>query len=189
MNAAECAALALNIGIAEAQIESAVADFPQLPGRLERFKGDEGVIMVVDYAHTPDALANALAALRPHVAGRLICVFGCGGDRDAGKRPDMAREAEKLADRVVVTDDNPRGEDPGAITRDILAGFSDKAPVTVINDRALAILSAIRSATPNDLVLIAGKGHEAYQEVAGQRYPFSDAEQVRHALELNGGVA
>jgi len=123
------------------------------------------------------------------VAGELICVFGCGGDRDSGKRPDMAREAEKLADRVVVTDDNPRSEDPKVIAQDILAGFSDSAKVTVIHDRAEAILSTIRSATPNDLVLIAGKGHEAYQEIAGQRYPFSDAEQVRHVLKLNGGVA
>lgn len=182
-------ATVLTLGIPVERARQAAGQLTPPPGRLERFDSVEGVRVVVDYAHTPDALANALAALRPHVSGELICVFGCGGDRDAGKRPDMAREAEKLADRVVVTDDNPRGEDPGAITRDILAGFSDKAPVTVINDRAQAILSAIRSATPNDLVLIAGKGHEAYQEVAGQRYPFSDAEQVRHALELNGGVA
>ena len=179
----------LTLGVPVDRLQQAVGRLAPPPGRLERFDGANGVRVVVDYAHTADALANALAALRPHVDGELICVFGCGGDRDTGKRPDMAREAEKLADRVVVTDDNPRSEHPEAIARDILAGFSDSAKVTVIHDRAEAIQSAIRSATPNDLVLIAGKGHEAYQEIAGQKYPFSDAEQVRHNLKLNGGVA
>ncbi|WP_418141444.1 UDP-N-acetylmuramoyl-L-alanyl-D-glutamate--2,6-diaminopimelate ligase [Marinobacter sp. MA] len=182
-------ATVLTLGVPVDRVQQAVGRLAPPPGRLERFDGANGVRVVVDYAHTTDALANALAALRPHVDGELICVFGCGGDRDTGKRPDMAREAEKLADRVVVTDDNPRSEHPEAIARDILAGFSDSAKVTVIHDRAEAIQSAIRSATPNDLVLIAGKGHEAYQEIAGQKYPFSDAEQVRHNLKLNGGVA
>jgi UDP-N-acetylmuramoyl-L-alanyl-D-glutamate--2,6-diaminopimelate ligase len=182
-------ATVLTLGVPVERVQQAAGRLVAPPGRLERFGGANGVRVVVDYAHTPDALANALAALRPHVAGELICVFGCGGDRDSGKRPEMAREAEKLADRVVVTDDNPRGEDPRAIAQDILAGFSDAAQVSVIHDRAEAIQSAIRSATPNDLVLIAGKGHEAYQEIAGQKYPFSDAEQVRHVLKLNGGVA
>lgn len=182
-------ATVLTLGVPVDRVQKAVGRLAPPTGRLERFDGANGVRVVVDYAHTADALANALAALRPHVDGELICVFGCGGDRDTGKRPDMAREAEKLADRVVVTDDNPRSEHPEAIARDILAGFSDSAKVTVIHDRAEAIQSAIRSATPNDLVLIAGKGHEAYQEIAGQKYPFSDAEQVRHNLKLNGGVA
>lgn len=182
-------ATVLTLGVPVDRVQQAIGRLAPPPGRLERFDGANGVRVVVDYAHTADALANALAALRPHVDGELICVFGCGGDRDTGKRPDMAREAEKLADRVVVTDDNPRSEHPEAIARDILAGFSDSAKVTVIHDRAEAIQSAIRSATPNDLVLIAGKGHEAYQEIAGQKYPFSDAEQVRHNLKLNGGVA
>ncbi len=182
-------ATVLTLGVPVDRVQQAVGRLAPPPGRLERFDGANGVRVVVDYAHTADALANALAALRPHVDGELICVFGCGGDRDTGKRPDMAREAEKLADRVVVTDDNPRSEHPEAIARDILAGFSDSAKVTVIHDRAEAIQSAIRSATPNDLVLIAGKGHEAYQEIAGQKYPFSDAEQVRQNLKLNGGVA
>jgi UDP-N-acetylmuramoyl-L-alanyl-D-glutamate--2,6-diaminopimelate ligase len=182
-------ATVLTLGVPVERVQQAAGRLTPPPGRLERFDGANGARVVVDYAHTPDALANALAALRPHVAGELICVFGCGGDRDTGKRPDMAREAEKLADRVVVTDDNPRSEDPKAIAQDILAGFSDAAKATVIHDRAEAIQSAIRSATANDLVLIAGKGHEAYQEIAGQKYPFSDAEQVRHILKLNGGVA
>ena len=145
--------------------------------------------VVVDYAHTPDALSNALAALRPHVTGRLICVFGCGGDRDSGKRPEMAREAEKIADVIIVTDDNPRGEDPVTIATDIVAGFSTLERARVVHDRAEAIRAAIQMASADDLVLVAGKGHEAYQEVAGQKIPFSDAEQVRHALNLNGGVA
>lgn len=182
-------ATVLTLGVPVERAQKAAGRLTPPPGRLERFGGANGVRVVVDYAHTPDALANALAALRPHVAGELVCVFGCGGDRDAGKRPEMAREAEKLADRVVVTDDNPRSEDPRAIAQDILAGFSDTTHVSVIHDRAEAIQSAIRSATPNDLVLIAGKGHEAYQEISGQKYPFSDAEQVRHILKLNGGVA
>ncbi|MFT7338586.1 MAG: UDP-N-acetylmuramoyl-L-alanyl-D-glutamate--2,6-diaminopimelate ligase, partial [Marinobacter maritimus] len=144
---------------------------------------------VVDYAHTPDALANALAALRPHVTGRLICVFGCGGDRDSGKRPEMAKEAEKCADVIVVTDDNPRTESPVAIVQDILPGFSRPDSATVIHDRAEAIRFAINMAGQDDLVLIAGKGHESWQEIAGQKLPFSDAAQVRHWLKLEGGVA
>jgi UDP-N-acetylmuramoyl-L-alanyl-D-glutamate--2,6-diaminopimelate ligase len=182
-------ATVLTLGVPIERVQQAVGRLTPPPGRLERFVGANGVRVVVDYAHTPDALANALTALRPHVAGELVCVFGCGGDRDAGKRPEMARESERLADRVVVTDDNPRSEDPETIAQHILAGFTDAARVSVIHDRAEAIQSTIRSATPNDVVLIAGKGHEAYQEIAGQKYPFNDAEQVRHALKLNGGVA
>jgi UDP-N-acetylmuramoyl-L-alanyl-D-glutamate--2,6-diaminopimelate ligase len=144
---------------------------------------------VVDYAHTPDALANALEALRPHTRGRLICVFGCGGDRDPGKRPEMAKEAEKRADYVIVTDDNPRTEQPERIVSDISAGFTQAGRWQVIHDRAQAIAEALGMANEDDLVLIAGKGHEAYQEIRGQKLPFSDAEQVRHLLNLNGGVA
>ncbi|MBC7182219.1 MAG: UDP-N-acetylmuramoyl-L-alanyl-D-glutamate--2,6-diaminopimelate ligase, partial [Marinobacter sp.] len=182
-------ATVLTLGVPVERVQQAAGRLVPPPGRLERFAGDNGIRVVVDYAHTPDALANALSALRPHVAGDLICVFGCGGDRDAGKRPEMAREAEKLADRVVVTDDNPRTEDPADIARDIVEGFADPEKVLVIHDRAEAIQAAIRSATSNDLVLIAGKGHEAFQEIAGQKLPFSDAEHVRHILKLNGGVA
>ena len=182
-------ATVLTLGVPIERVQQAAGRLTPPPGRLEQFVGANGVRVVVDYAHTPDALANALTALRPHVTGELVCVFGCGGDRDAGKRPEMAREAEKLADRVVVTDDNPRSEDPEAIAQDILAGFAGAARFSVIHDRAEAIESTIRSATPNDVVLIAGKGHEAYQEIAGHKYPFSDAEQVRHILKLNGGVA
>ncbi|CAN0591750.1 unnamed protein product [Ectocarpus sp. 12 AP-2014] len=182
-------AAVLSLGVPVDRVQKAVSTLQPPPGRLEPFAGENGVRVVVDYAHTPDALANALAALRPHVSGRLYCVFGCGGDRDSGKRPEMAAEAEKGADVVVVTDDNPRTEHPDAITRDILKGFTYPESVTVIHDRAEAIARTIRQASEGDVVLIAGKGHETYQEIAGQRAHFSDAEQVRHALQLNGGVA
>ncbi|MEX2476165.1 UDP-N-acetylmuramoyl-L-alanyl-D-glutamate--2,6-diaminopimelate ligase [Marinobacter sp.] len=182
-------AAVLSLGVPVDRVQQAVTTLQPPPGRLESFTGAGGVRVIVDYAHTPDALANALAALRPHVSGKLWCVFGCGGDRDSGKRPEMAAEAEKRADAVVVTDDNPRTEKPEAIARDILSGFAHPDVVTVIHDRAEAIAYALRQAVEGDVVLIAGKGHETYQEIAGQRVHFSDAEQVRHALQLNGGVA
>jgi UDP-N-acetylmuramoyl-L-alanyl-D-glutamate--2,6-diaminopimelate ligase len=182
-------AAVLSLGVPVERVQQAVERLSPPPGRLEPFAGSNDVRVVVDYAHTPDALNSALAALRPHVGGRLFCVFGCGGDRDTGKRPEMAREAEKGADVVIVTDDNPRSEDPNAITSDIVAGFDHPEQVAVVHDRAEAIRQAIHSAVAGDIVLIAGKGHEAWQEVAGQRFPFSDAEQVRYALSLNGGVA
>lgn len=182
-------ATVLALGVPVERVQQAVARLTPPPGRLERFSSAEGIRVVVDYAHTPDALANALAALRSHTSGKLICVFGCGGDRDSGKRPEMAAEAEKLADVVIVTDDNPRGEDPAAIAADIFAGFSSANSAALVHDRAEAIRRAIEMATPEDLVLVAGKGHESYQEIAGQKTHFSDAEQVRLGLNLNGGVA
>lgn len=182
-------AVVLTLGVPVERVQAAVKELVPPPGRLELFTGSTGKRVVVDYAHTPDALANALAALRPHVSGRLICVFGCGGDRDRGKRPEMAREAESRADVVIVTDDNPRNEDASAIAADIFTGFSSPEAVALIHDRAEAIERAISMADKSDLVLIAGKGHETYQEVAGQRVHFSDSEQVRLGLNLNGGVA
>ncbi len=157
-------------------------------GRTQRLGGGAGEpLVVVDYAHTPDALAQVLEALRAHGAGRLICVFGCGGDRDEGKRPLMARAVEQAADQIIVTDDNPRGEDPEVIVADIFSGFKDADAVTVINDRAAAIHHAVSHAGEGDVVLVAGKGHEEYQLVSGQRLPFSDAEQVRAALRVRPG--
>lgn len=182
-------AAVLSLGVPVERVQLAVGRLLPPPGRLEPFTGANGVRVVVDYAHTADALDNALAALRPHVTGRLICVFGCGGDRDSGKRPAMAAEAERGADLVFVTDDNPRSEDPSAITDQILAGFEAPQQAIVVHDRAEAIRQAIAAAEPGDIVLIAGKGHESWQETAGQRMPFSDAGQVRHLLSLNGGVA
>jgi len=128
----------------------------------------------IDYAHTPNAIESALRALRPHCRGDLWCVFGCGGDRDAGKRPMMAQLAEGLADRIVVTSDNPRSENPETIINEILSGFNSADSAVVIEDRAAAIGWTIANAKPGDVVLIAGKGHENYQDVAGKRLPFSD---------------
>ncbi len=179
----------LTLGVPLARAVQACARLVAPPGRLERFSTSDGKQVIVDYAHTPDALANVLTALRQHTTGRLICVFGCGGDRDRGKRAEMGREAEKGADVVVVTDDNPRNEEPAKIVEDIVQGFSDAERHQVVHDRAKAIAQAIDLAEPEDLVLIAGKGHEDYQEIQDQKLPFSDAEQVRHCLHLNGGVA
>jgi len=143
------------------------------PGRMQRV-ATSGTAIYVDYAHTPHAIESALRALRPHCRGKLWCVFGCGGDRDTGKRPLMGKVVERLADNVVVTADNPRGENAREIAAGILAGFVDPGVVTVIDDRAAAIAWAVDAADPADIVLIAGKGHEDYQEVAGKRRLFSD---------------
>jgi UDP-N-acetylmuramoyl-L-alanyl-D-glutamate--2,6-diaminopimelate ligase len=134
-------------------------------------------LVVVDYAHTPDALEKILLALREHTRGKLWCVFGCGGDRDRGKRPAMGEIAERLADRVVLTDDNPRHEPGDAIIADILGGM--RASPEVIRDRRTAIATAIRGSGEGDIVLIAGKGHEDYQQVGDERLPYSDREVVR----------
>jgi UDP-N-acetylmuramyl-tripeptide synthetase len=147
---------------------------------MQRLSSGSGVEVIVDYAHTPDALRRALTALRPQTEGQLWVVFGCGGDRDRGKRPQMGAIATELADRVVVTSDNPRSEDPDAIIRDIRAGV-DRG-VDVLTERRAAIEFAVMQAAPGDVVLIAGKGHEEYQEVAGVRHPFSDATEAEAFL-------
>ena len=151
-------------------------------GRMEMLHVPGRPTVVVDYAHTPDALKNVLEALKPHCQGRLRVVFGCGGDRDSGKRPQMAAIAEALADDVLVTDDNVRFEDPEQITNDILKGFTTLGRVEVIHDRKLAIASSLAAAHENDLIVVVGKGHETWQEVRGQRSHFSDIEEVRRIL-------
>ena len=167
-----------------AQIAAILPQLQPVPGRMNRLGGDGRLpLVVIDYAHTPDALAQALTSLRAHAAARLLCVFGCGGDRDRGKRPQMAQIAEAEADVVIVTDDNPRGEDGDAIVADILAGLAAPQAVTVERDRGAAIALAIGQAGPDDIVLVAGKGHEPYQEVAGVRHPFDDRQQARQVLE------
>ncbi|WP_423457338.1 UDP-N-acetylmuramoyl-L-alanyl-D-glutamate--2,6-diaminopimelate ligase [Ottowia sp. VDI28] len=180
------------LGVSLSRAVQACADLPAVPGRMERV-GDEGEpLAVIDYAHTPDALHKALAALRPLAeqrGGQLWCVFGCGGNRDAGKRPLMAAAAEAGADRVQVTSDNPRGEVPQSIIDDILAGFTDGAKIAIEPDRARAIARALAQAAPADVVLIAGKGHEDYQEVGGERLPFSDQAHARAALQARHGEA
>ena len=153
-----------------------------VPGRLEYFGHGHSPQVFVDYAHTPDALKQVLLGLRQQESGKLICVFGCGGERDQGKRAEMGRIAERYADELIVTSDNPRSEAPQAIVDDIMAGMLAPAAVTVQLDRAAAIRSAILAADRTDIVLIAGKGHETYQEIAGQRLPFSDRQWVRKVL-------
>ena len=153
------------------------------PGRMQALGGTQEPLIVVDYAHTPDALENALGVLRETAvarSGSLICVFGCGGGRDPGKRPQMGAIAERLADRVVLTSDNPRSEDPQAIIDGILAGL--KRPALVQSDRARAIADTVGTADRRDVILLAGKGHEPYQEIAGVRHPFSDIAAAKSAL-------
>lgn len=151
-----------------------------VPGRMEKLEGGAGKpLAVVDYAHTPHALEQVLTALREHGRQRLWCVFGCGGDRDAGKRPLMGAVAERLADRVIVTDDNPRTEDPNRIVGDILSGIQRAEAVMVVRDRRAAIERALMSAESGDIVLIAGKGHEDYQILGAERLPFSDRAVVQ----------
>lgn len=158
---------------------------PQLQGpvgRMQRLGGDRQPLVVVDYAHTPDALEKVLEALRPHVEGRLLCLFGCGGERDRGKRPLMAAVVERLADGVLVTDDNPRGEAPEQIFSDIRAGFAAPERVQFVHGRGQAIAQLIAAASPADVLVLAGKGHEDYQEINGVRQPFSDLVEAGKAL-------
>ena len=169
-------------GTPMAKVAAAMEGLSPVPGRLERANGAPGPVFI-DYAHTPDALEAALGALREHFGAKIHCVFGCGGDRDRGKRPKMGAVALRLADRVILTDDNPRGEEPGRIVRDILEGVADPARVIVLHDRAEAIRRAVREAGSGEVVLIAGKGHETEQIVAGEARAFSDRAVVRAALE------
>jgi len=172
------------LGDPVAQIASTLSQLQPIHGRMNRLGGD-GIkpLVVIDYAHTPDALEQALKSLRAHAQARLVCVFGCGGERDRGKRPQMAAIAEANADVVIVTDDNPRAEDGDQIVADILAGFASADTAIVQRDRAAAIARAIGEARPNDIVLVAGKGHEPYQEINGVQYPFDDTEVARSRLD------
>jgi UDP-N-acetylmuramoyl-L-alanyl-D-glutamate--2,6-diaminopimelate ligase len=172
---------ALGHGIAD--IARALGALTPVNGRMNRLGGDaRAPLVVIDYAHTPDALEQALGSLRAHTSGRVICVFGCGGERDTGKRPQMAAIAERLADALFVTDDNPRGEDGDAIVAHILGGLRQPERAIVERDRAQAIARAVAQAMPGDTVLVAGKGHEAYQEAAGVKRPFDDLAIARAAL-------
>nr|WP_229819809.1 UDP-N-acetylmuramoyl-L-alanyl-D-glutamate--2,6-diaminopimelate ligase [Kushneria pakistanensis] len=156
-----------------------------VPGRMQLLTHPGAPAVVVDYAHTPDALRNALLALREHVPGRLWCVLGCGGDRDSGKRPLMGGVAALLADEVVVTDDNPRSESPDDIRRMIMADMPPGAHVREVAGRARAIADVVASAKAKDVILLAGKGHENYQEIQGVRHPFSDVDVASLALEAH----
>lgn len=173
--------LVSGVELSDAVRELARAD--AAPGRMQNLGGGDCPAVVVDYAHTPDALEKVLQSLREVVAGRgkLVCVFGCGGDRDRGKRPMMGQVAEKLADVCIVTSDNPRNEEPQDIIAAIVSGMVGPH-YRIIEDRAVAIAHAIRSADARDTVLLAGKGHETYQEIKGVKYPFSDLETAKCAL-------
>jgi UDP-N-acetylmuramoyl-L-alanyl-D-glutamate--2,6-diaminopimelate ligase len=190
---------------------AALAKVRPVAGRTERYGGGRRPLVVVDYAHTPDALENVLRAMRelmdagsaaavdhgprrirsrssrasPRMVSRLVCVFGCGGDRDRGKRPIMGRIAIALADHVIVTSDNPRTEDPGAIIAEIVQGAGSRCET--ISDRTAAIRAAIAAAQAGDIVVVAGKGHEQYQEIGRIKHPYSDAVVVRAALGERAG--
>ena len=177
------AAVLLLGGMPLAEVVARLERVRPVAGRMETFGGVERPLAVVDYAHTPDALEQALRAVREHAAGRVICVFGCGGDRDAAKRPQMGRIAERLADIVILTNDNPRTERPERIIDDIRAGLTAPELAPVMLDRRAAIEAALALATPDDVVLIAGKGHEDYQIIGKQRFDFSDRAVVADWLE------
>ncbi|HEY0267336.1 MAG TPA: cyanophycin synthetase, partial [Rhizomicrobium sp.] len=187
-NALVAAGLAIGLGEDPARVFAALEHLKGAPGRMEKVAfSKDGAPFYVDYAHTPDSLEKVLQALRPHTASRLHIVFGCGGDRDKGKRPLMGAVAVRLADDVIVTDDNPRSEDPAVIRAEILAS----APgAREIGDRAQAIRTAAAGLQAGDVLVIAGKGHETGQYIKGEVHPFSDREQaVAAALALGGRAA
>lgn len=191
-NVAQAFLLCREFGFPERRIAQALADAPGAPGRLERVSGSgaHGLpLVLVDYAHTPDALENVLSTLAAMKVKdqQLHVIFGCGGDRDADKRPRMADVAETLADRVTVTSDNPRSEDPEAIIDDIMEGFSHPEKVTRIADRRRAIRQSVLQADRHQIILIAGKGHETYQEIQGRRFDFDDRRVARDALMQRNG--
>ena len=179
----------LHLGMGLERIVAAMENFPGVPGRMERVQvsPQQNITAIVDYAHTPDSLESLLTAARPFIHGKVICVFGCGGDRDRTKRPQMGKIAAELADLVVVTSDNPRTEDPDRILTDVVAGIHRTAGIEVIADRAQAIERAISIAEAGDGVLIAGKGHEDYQILGTEKIHFDDREQARAALTKKFG--
>ncbi|MCC5979656.1 MAG: UDP-N-acetylmuramoyl-L-alanyl-D-glutamate--2,6-diaminopimelate ligase [Salinarimonas sp.] len=178
-NALVAAALVIATGGDAARVFAALEGLEGVDGRLERVGEVDGGLCVVDYAHKPDALSHALKALRPFARGRLICIFGCGGDRDPGKRPIMGRIAAQLSDHAIITDDNPRSEDPAAIRTAIAAEAPD---AQVIGDRAAAIRAGVDMLSDGDVLVVAGKGHETGQIVGEQTFPFSDQETIRQAI-------
>jgi UDP-N-acetylmuramoyl-L-alanyl-D-glutamate--2,6-diaminopimelate ligase len=186
-NALAVLAALLAKGVAFRTAIDGIESLQPAPGRMQQIGGQEAPMVVIDYAHTPDALEKTLEALRSVASdrgGHLWCVFGCGGDRDPGKRPQMGRISQ-MAEHVLVTSDNPRSEEPAEIIRQIVAGMDPNHPNSefmAVEDRAAAILSAVRNAGKADVILLAGKGHEPYQEIKGRKMPFSDAEHAQLAL-------
>lgn len=170
-------------GFPAEQVATALSEFTGVPGRMEYFSSASNPLLVVDYAHTPDALEKALIALRYYCKGKLFCIFGCGGDRDVGKRSQMGAIAESLSDQLVITNDNPRTESEETIVENILEGIKDKSRVTIKYDRSDAIINTFLSANSDDVILIAGKGHETTQQIGTTLLPFSDRELARRLTE------
>jgi UDP-N-acetylmuramoyl-L-alanyl-D-glutamate--2,6-diaminopimelate ligase len=190
-NALCAVAVAGEAGLDPRRVADGISHGGGVPGRLEQVDAGQDFLAIVDYAHKPDAVEAALGALRPLTAGRLILVIGAGGDRDSGKRPVMGEIGARLADVVVVTDDNPRTEDPAAVRAAILAGAQageGHAEVVEVGDRRAAIRHAIATARTGDTVVVAGKGHETGQEIAGVVHPFDDRDEVRAALRDRSGA-
>jgi len=184
-NTLACIATLVALGLNRDQVELAIKDLKPIPGRMEKFSGRAGqAAAVVDFAHTEQALRACLRAAREHCTGKLWCVFGCGGDRDQGKRSGMGRAVEELADRVIITDDNPRNEVPEKIVADILAGMERADQACVVHNRQAAIEYALSQAAADDLVVIAGKGHEQEQIIGNARRPFSDRHLVERILQV-----
>jgi len=183
LNIMAAVGVCLSMDIEKDDICAGIAGLASVPGRMEAVDNPFQRTIIVDFAHTPEALRTALASARKFTGGRLICVFGCGGDRDRTKRPVMGAIASSQADVVIVTSDNPRTEDPNAIIREIISGIDDPASLTVEPDRAEAIRKAIMIMNDRDCLIIAGKGHETYQIIGGQRTPFDDRDHVRNALK------
>lgn len=193
-NLLAAAAAGLALGVPGDEIAHALGSVAAIPGRLERIENGLGITVLVDYAHKPGALEGVLATVRPiaeTAGGRVVVVFGCGGERDRGKRPEMGAIAARLADVVVVTSDNPRGEDPGAILDEIRPGVESvaggAARALFVTDRRAAVAAALERARRGDVVLLAGKGHETYQEMNGRREPFDDREVARAELRRREG--
>jgi|TARA_B110000093_G_C12971221_1_gene412597 UDP-N-acetylmuramoyl-L-alanyl-D-glutamate--2,6-diaminopimelate ligase len=184
-NTLACISTLIGLGFDGEQIQLAVTDLKPIPGRMEWFKGTlNDTVAVVDFAHTEQALQACLNSCRAYTTGKIWCVFGCGGDRDKGKREGMGRVAEQLADKVIITDDNPRTESPKQIVSEILSGISNREKTTVIHDRLAAIEYALSEASTDDLVVITGKGHELEQVVGVEHRPFSDRQVVQKVLGI-----
>jgi len=185
-NTLACIATLVALGLDYNQLELALKDLKPIPGRMEKFVGSPSrAVAVIDFAHTEQALRACLQAAREHTSGQLWCVFGCGGDRDQGKRSGMGAAVEELADRCIVTDDNPRNASPQKIVSEILAGMRQPDKACVVQNRHAAIEYALSQATPDDLVVIAGKGHEQEQIVGNERRPFSDRHVVSQILQVD----
>ena len=188
LNVLAVAAILVSLDKSNEKISQALNNLQAVPGRMQLVADHDRTRVIIDYAHTPAALFSAINAAREHCAGKLICVFGCGGDRDHGKRPLMGETASRYADCVVITSDNPRSENPQDIINDILSGCIKDHQVTSIVDRKEAIIYALKLGQVNDSILVAGKGHENYQEIAGQKFKFNDVDIVEQefARQANG---